>query len=474
MVAFTGTNFFTHMVGCFLMTLNRFMAVCFPSNYNMFWSPRVLGIVLFVAISISYVVHTDLFLNGFIYENRNGKWILLRRQRPLSEIRIMTAVVVILYEILGIILISITLYGIKKMAPTMRKFRKEVGLVIVMAIDCVLGLSECIYEASFLFGFNGSSNLLLKFIEQNYSLLFFLIVAMNSYSIMFLSSDLRQEALPLFGKDSATGRATVLTEPPSVIVAPSQRFCHGFLYLIAVYTRVNEPEARLRFRRSYGSLSSKYNFTVLFPLGTADEKTNDAILRESYQFGDILQTNFTDSFHNLTLKSYSFSNFVRKNCTSVRAVLKLDDDVEWNARKVFAEMATIDVKGKRLYCECVPCGIPERTCGRKYFVSWAQWPHQSFPPYCVSATYFGSPSTFVALHDATSTVRHIWLDDVFSTGVVGSAAGLSYKRLNFKNKYSYREFIKGTTFTYGVKKNTQYNRTFLFNSINGNATTIVT
>lgn len=38
----------------------------------------------------------------------------------------MTAIVVIVYETLSIILIARTLYVIKKVAPTTRKFRKEV------------------------------------------------------------------------------------------------------------------------------------------------------------------------------------------------------------------------------------------------------------------------------------------------------------------------------------------------------------
>ncbi|RCN51209.1 hypothetical protein ANCCAN_02570 [Ancylostoma caninum] len=64
-----------------------------------------------------------------------------------------------------------------------------------MAIDCILGLFECFHEASYLFGFSTSLN---RFIKERYSLLFFLIIAMNSYSVIFLSSDLRYEVLPSF------------------------------------------------------------------------------------------------------------------------------------------------------------------------------------------------------------------------------------------------------------------------------------
>ncbi|KAK6025716.1 hypothetical protein OSTOST_08380, partial [Ostertagia ostertagi] len=31
--AITGTNFFTHIIGCFLMTVNRYTAACHPESY---------------------------------------------------------------------------------------------------------------------------------------------------------------------------------------------------------------------------------------------------------------------------------------------------------------------------------------------------------------------------------------------------------------------------------------------------------
>ncbi|KAL6725585.1 hypothetical protein Aduo_007626 [Ancylostoma duodenale] len=464
MIALTGSNLFTHIFGCLLMTLNRYMAVCSPSRYHKCWSTRIVFLLLLVDIIVSFGVHADIFFNKFIYQHKNNRWILAARERSIQEVRLITAIVVTIYEILSIILIARTLYVVKKVAPTVRQYFREIGLIIVMAIDSILGVFECIFEVSSLLGFYWSCNPLLKFIHQHYALLFFLIIATNSHSIIFLSRDLRREAIPFFGRRHGSVTEQLI-EPPSVIVAPSHEFCDGFLYLIAVYTRVNEPEARNRFRNSYGSLSSKYNFTVIFPLGTGDGEANNGVMQEYHQFGDILQTNFDDSFRNLTLKSYSISNFVRENCTSVRAVLKLDDDVEWNVQKMVAKMATVDVKGKRLYCEVRQCGIPQRLKGGKYFISWEEWPHQFFPPYCVSAAYFGSPHTFVVLHNTTSMVRHIWLDDVFSTGVVGSAASISYEKLNFTRKYSHTEFLKGTTLTYGVVKAKRINRTFMFDLI---------
>ncbi|EYC07200.1 hypothetical protein Y032_0071g523 [Ancylostoma ceylanicum] len=109
-------------------------------------------------------------------------------------VRLTTAIIVTVYEILSIFLIARTLYVVKKVAPTVRQYFREIGLIIVMAIDNVLGVFECIFEVSSLLGFYWSNNPLLKFIHDHYSLLFFLLIATNSYSIIFLSRDLRREA----------------------------------------------------------------------------------------------------------------------------------------------------------------------------------------------------------------------------------------------------------------------------------------
>ncbi|KAE9417009.1 hypothetical protein Angca_007760, partial [Angiostrongylus cantonensis] len=74
----------------------------------------------------------------------------------------------------------------------------------------------------------------------------------------------------------------------------------------------------------------------LFPVGLSEvKKANIALRKEHEKYSNILQTNFIDSYHNLTLKSYSYANYVRKNCTNVKAILKVDDDIAWNVEKVF-------------------------------------------------------------------------------------------------------------------------------------------
>ncbi|VDM72307.1 unnamed protein product [Strongylus vulgaris] len=106
----------------------------------------------------------------------------------------MSCTVVIIYEVLSVFFIIKTMYAITKLAYIKaQKFWKETGLVVFVAIDCLLGAVDCIYETADLFGFKSSSNPVFQYINGNYALLLFLIVSMNSYSITFLSGEVRAE-----------------------------------------------------------------------------------------------------------------------------------------------------------------------------------------------------------------------------------------------------------------------------------------
>ncbi|KAK6759558.1 hypothetical protein RB195_021251 [Necator americanus] len=215
-------------------------------------------------------------------------------------------------------------------------------------------------------------------------------------------------------------RISKLGEPPSVILAPPKNFCQGFLYLVVLYTRVNEPQIRLRFRHSYGSLSSR---------------------------------------------SYSLCNFVRENCTDVRAVLKVDDDAMFNARKMFEEMGNMDVSSKQLYCVYSSDYKPKRTRS-KWAVTVKEYPPEWFPTYCWSPAYFATPSTILALYNVTSKVPFLWIDDVFSTGIVGAAAGVSYQKILHGNAEMLRRGEAHFTVTHREKC-----FLLLFDQVNGNYST---
>ncbi|CAJ0596925.1 unnamed protein product [Cylicocyclus nassatus] len=194
MGVFTGPQSFIHLFGSLLMTINRYTAACHPRIHHFLWKPKWTYSLLTLGIIASYVVHAPLFMNSFVYEVVDGKWMIVGWAEPIPYIRIMSVIVVITYEIISVILIIPTLYVVAKLNKVRTsKFRKEMGLVIILAMDCVLGAFDCAYETSDLMGFDRAMNPVLFFIEENFCLFLFLNVSLNAYVIIFLSSDLQEE-----------------------------------------------------------------------------------------------------------------------------------------------------------------------------------------------------------------------------------------------------------------------------------------
>lgn len=165
----TATNFFTHIIGCLLMTLNRYMAACHPRIYSVVWSPKVLGLLLILDVVISYASYTPLFPVKFVYEWRNDTWKLIGRERPVPEVRITLAVGATIYEIVSVLLIAKTAYALRKAVRDQRtrKSNQDLGLVMVTVLDCVLGVLECIYEISAIFPVDSVNSPVIYWINRN-------------------------------------------------------------------------------------------------------------------------------------------------------------------------------------------------------------------------------------------------------------------------------------------------------------------
>ncbi|WKY00710.1 hypothetical protein Q1695_015052 [Nippostrongylus brasiliensis] len=170
--------------------------MCLPCVSFQCWSKRNVCILLAIDIIVSYGSLFPLFSVKFVYERDGDGWKLVGRERTIPEARMTIAIGVIIYEIVSTFLIARTIFVIRNAmnAQNRRKSRQELGLVAVTAIDCILGALECIYEISAL-GIIDSNNPIFYRINLNYEIYLFLILAMNAFSITFLSSSLRHEVI---------------------------------------------------------------------------------------------------------------------------------------------------------------------------------------------------------------------------------------------------------------------------------------
>ncbi|EYC03090.1 hypothetical protein Y032_0096g2932 [Ancylostoma ceylanicum] len=217
-----------------------------------------------------------------------------------------------------------------------------------------------------------------------------------------------------------------------------------------------------------GRTDAAFNFTILFPLGlSSDSAVNEAVAKEHQRSGDMLQADFLDTYRNLTLKTYAHSHYMSLNCTNVRVVMKIDDDIAWNVRVIFDYISKISQEENALHCRMAQFLSADRNISSKWYTTEEEYPEKYFPQYCHGPLYVATHSTIRRMHVQTNNVPLFWIDDVFSTGFVAREALVSFKNLSI-NVYpdNPTPFLRGDVV--GQYTNSQEQMTELFLATNFN------
>ncbi|XP_005084909.1 beta-1,3-galactosyltransferase 4 [Mesocricetus auratus] len=223
--------------------------------------------------------------------------------------------------------------------------------------------------------------------------------------------------------------------------------------LILVCTAPEHLNQRNAIRGSWGAIREARGFRVqtLFLLGEATGPHVADLASESAAHKDILQASFQDSYRNLTLKTLSGLNWVKKYCPMARYILKTDDDVYVNVPELVSELiqrggpserwqkakeppgatAAVGEHGDRgvplLYLGRVHWRVsPIRTPGARHRVSEELWPETwgPFPPYASGTGYVLSAPAVQLILRVASRAPRLPLEDVF-VGVSARRGGLA-------------------------------------------------
>ncbi|VDO60280.1 unnamed protein product [Heligmosomoides polygyrus] len=165
-------------------------------------------------------------------------------------------------------------------------------------------------------------------------------------------------------------------------------------------------------------------------------------------------------------KSYSYRNYVRQHCMSVRVVLKLDDDVVWNVDSMIKYLSQIDDGGNMvLHCRSQKRIFVVRNVTSRYLHP-KEYPYRHFPEYCISGASAATPQTIAALAEASNTVPYVWIDDVWSLGLVPRKVGATFHSMPYGGiKGFFDPFLNGSVIAQDFKR--QEEGLYLFTQVNG-------
>lgn len=202
--------------------------------------------------------------------------------------------------------------------------------------------------------------------------------------------------------------------------------------LIFVKVHSEEFERRSSIRRTWGNVTEWRKFgvkstdvVVLFTLGKSRHHTPEMqtrIEQENFQFHDIIQEEYTENFHNLTLKVLSQLKWPLKFCHTAEFWMTTDSDVFVHIGNLvsFLKMQ----KPEALYAGHVHLGaIRNDDSASKYFVSSKIYKGVYYPDYCAGGGYVLSMDVVEQLFQKVSTTPLLYIDDVY-VGILANLCGI--------------------------------------------------
>jgi hypothetical protein len=228
--------------------------------------------------------------------------------------------------------------------------------------------------------------------------------------------------------------------------------------------RANGMAERQAVRNTYGSVARGGRWPggtpllapvrLVFLLGAPPSLTHQRQARaESELWGDVLVTDFVDSYTNLTLKVLSGLNWALAACPSAKYFLKADDDVFVNLPLLLAFLTHQhrnkphkEKEEKAVYGTGYPGGRVMRQ-GR-WRVARTAYPLTEYPPYMSGTAYVLSAPAARGVVAAAASFPFIPLEDAFVTGVLAQVTMTSrYRTHGFTDIYEHpapwRQFTCG-------------------------------
>ncbi|KIH48958.1 hypothetical protein ANCDUO_20969, partial [Ancylostoma duodenale] len=154
-----------------------------------------------------------------------------------------------------------------------------------------------------------------------------------------------------------------LLQPNSYLVVPDIAYVRQSRVAVLVLSAVGDFHSREQWRLTYANEKNRkkacYDYDVIFLVGLAkDPYINGKIRVEGQTYGDILQADYIDSYRNISIKILSGFRYVSIVSQDLRAIIRMDDDMNWRIANVTDFInTTVRPEKKAFYCERSERGI---------------------------------------------------------------------------------------------------------------------
>ncbi|XP_051865397.1 beta-1,3-galactosyltransferase 5-like [Pristis pectinata] len=201
----------------------------------------------------------------------------------------------------------------------------------------------------------------------------------------------------------------------SFLMRPAIRCDNSGPFLVLLVTSSSGRfQTRLAIRRTWGieRLVGGARSVTYFLLGHGRQRQH-FILREGALHQDIIQRDFEDTYHNMTLKVLLGLQWLCCSCPSVSFVMKTDSDMFVNTDYLI-KLLSRHPHRRNLLTGIIMKGFgPVRENSSKWYISKDEYPRDKYPPYCSGTGFVLSTDLACRMWEVSEKAQKIKIEDVY-------------------------------------------------------------
>ncbi|XP_029018381.1 beta-1,3-galactosyltransferase 1-like [Betta splendens] len=192
----------------------------------------------------------------------------------------------------------------------------------------------------------------------------------------------------------------------------------------------NNVAARDAIRQTWGSSSLVQGKVVLtlfllgLPSGADFQQQQEKVRQENQQHHDLIQSDFMDTYLNLTIKTMVIMDWLATRCPTAAYAMKIDSDMFLNIDNLMVMLQKPGIPKTKYLTGYVMWNIPViRSMDSKWYVSEELYPDPQYPTYTLGMGYVFSndlPQKFV---EVSTSITPFNIEDAY--------IGMCMKKLGF-------------------------------------------
>ncbi|KAL7833927.1 hypothetical protein AOLI_G00288870 [Acnodon oligacanthus] len=181
----------------------------------------------------------------------------------------------------------------------------------------------------------------------------------------------------------------------------------------------HELEARNAIRSTWGNESVVQNktITVVFSLGLPGnevEKQQEELRLESQQYHDLIQSDFMDSYLNLTIKTMVIMDWLATRCPQASYAMKVDSDMFLNLENLMSLLLRPDTPKENYMTGKIMWNIPViRDKNSKWYVSKELYAEDYYPTYPLGMGYVFSNDLSQKIVEVSKEIKPFNIEDAY-------------------------------------------------------------